>query len=377
MSFIQRNLEKRIQKKVGENKVVLLYGTRRVGKTKLIQAIYESHKKKSLLLNGEDFDVQEMFLRRTVANYKRLLGNKQLLFIDEAQAIKDIGKVLKLMIDSFPKLTIIATGSSSFDLMNKSGEPLTGRGYQYTLYPVSNDEIIKHSNALSGKQQLEERLVYGSYPEVVTLQSVEEKQEYLKTIIQQYLLKDIFIYETVKNANKIYDLLKLLAYQTGNEVSLDELGRTLGISKNTVERYLDLLTKVFVIFKLGGYSSNLRKEVVKSSKWYFFDNGIRNAIISDFRDIALRNDKGQLWESYCIYERMKKQHYAGKNCEYYFWRTYDQQEIDLIEIENTKMRAYEFKWGKTNIVKPPKFFSTNYPKASFEVITKENYEALF
>ncbi len=374
MNAIPRILQNAISKRIGENKVLLLYGTRRVGKTRLIQAIYEANKRKSLFLNGEDFDVQEILAKRTTANYKRLLGTKQLLFIDEAQAIKDIGKILKLLIDSFPKLTIIATGSSSFDLMNKSGEPLTGRGYQYTMYPIAFQEIIKYKNTLSAFQELDERLVYGSYPEVITIADIEEKQTYLKTIVQQYLLKDIFIYETVKNANKIFDLLKLLAYQVGNEVSLDELGKTLGISKNTVERYLDLLTKVFVIFRLGGYSSNLRKEVVKSSKWYFFDNGIRNAIISDFRDIALRPDKGQLWENYCIYERIKKQHYASKHCEYYFWRTYDQQEVDLIETENSKMNAFEFKWKNNKPIKPPKFFADNYPNAKFQIVSKENFE---
>ncbi len=373
MSFIERALQKSIEKRIGENKALLIYGTRRVGKTKLLEAIRKSHKKPSLLLNAEDMEVQSLLQRRTAANYQRIIGKHQLLMIDEAQVVPEIGKHLKFMVDTFPKLTIIATGSSSFDLMNKSGEPLSGRSYQYTLYPVSQGELIRNQGFPETYQQLDERLVYGSYPEVINLKTVGEKQAYLRSLIQTYLLKDIFVYETVKNSTKIFDLLKLLGYQVGNEVSLDELGRNLGMSKNTVERYLDLLTKVFVVFRVGGFSSNLRKEVVKSSKWYFFDNGIRNAIISDFRDIAHRADKGQLWENFCFYERIKRQHYSGKFCDYHFWRTYDQQEIDMIEKENTRLRAFEFKWGNAATAKQPKYFAGNYPKATFEVIGKDNY----
>ncbi len=373
MDFIQRQLQKTIEKRIGENKALLIYGTRRVGKTRLLKAIRSRHKKPSLLLNAEDMEVQSLLARRTAANYRRIIGRHELLMIDEAQVAPDIGRHIKFMIDTFPKLTIIATGSSSFDLMNKSGEPLTGRSYQYTLYPVSQGELFHHQGFPETLQQLEEQLVYGSYPEVINLGTADEKQAYLKSLIHTYLLKDIFVYETVKNSTKVFDLLKLLAYQAGSEVSLDELGRSLGMSKNTVERYLDLLTKVFVVFRVGGFSGNLRKEVVKSSKWYFFDNGIRNAILSDFRDIAQRTDRGQLWENFCFYERIKRQHYRGKFCGYHFWRTYDRQEIDMIEKENTRLRAFEFKWGIAAAAKQPKYFAENYPKASFEVIRRDNY----
>ena len=372
MKGIDRLLQKDIEKRIGTNKVLLLYGTRRVGKTKLLEAIRAHYKKPCLVLNGEDLDVQALLARRTAANYKRLLGTHELLMIDEAQAVPDIGKHLKFMIDTFPKLTIIATGSSSFDLMNKSGEPLTGRSYQYTLYPVSQQELGKHEGFVNTQQQLEDRLVYGTYPEVVLMDSADEKKAYLKTLVQTYLLKDIFMYETVKNSSKIFDLLKLLAYQVGSEVSLDELGRNLSMSKNTVERYLDLLTKVFIIYKVSGYSSNLRKEVVKSSKWYFFDNGIRNAIISDFRPLEQRTDKGQLWENFGWYERIKYKHYSGKANEYYFWRTYDGQEIDMIEKENTKLKAFEFKWAEDAKSKIPKFFADHYPKASYSLVNSGN-----
>lgn len=377
MESIQRILKKDIEKRLGSNKVILLFGSRRVGKTRLLRAIAASQKKPPLILNGEDMDVQQLLSKRTAANYKRLIGDHTLIMIDEAQNVAEIGKHLKFMVDSFPNLTIIATGSSSFDLMNKSGEPLTGRNFQYTLYPISQEELLSSYGALKTHQQFDERLVFGSYPEVITLPTDEEKEIYLKSLVQNYLLKDIFIYENIQNSSKIFDLLKLLAYQVGSEVSLEELGRTLSMSKNTVERYLDLLTKVFVIFKVGGYSSNLRKEVVKSQKWYFADNGIRNAIISDFRPLDKRTDKGQLWENFCFYERLKFMHYKRKKTEYFFWRTYDKQEIDMIEKDNAKLHAFEFKWSEKNSVKIPKFFSANYPDANFDVIHTDNYLDFF
>ncbi len=344
-----------------------------MGKTKLLETIRAGYKKPSLFLNAEDMGVQTMLAQRTAANYKRIIGSHNLLMIDEAQEISGIGKHLKFMLDTFPRLTMIATGSSSFDLMNKSGEPLTGRSYQYTLYPVSQGELFRHQGFPETRQHLEERLVYGSYPEVINLETTDEKQAYLQSLVHTYLLKDIFMYETIKKSSKIFDLLKLIAHQVGSEVSLDELGRNLGMSKNTVERYLDLLTKVFVLFRVGGYSGNLRKEVVKSSKWYFFDNGIRNVILSDFRPVTQRTDSGQLWENFCFYERIKRQRYAGKFSDYYFWRTYDRQEIDMIERENTRLRAFEFKWGNAATAKIPKAFGENYPKATFGIISKENY----
>ncbi|CAN5186033.1 ATP-binding protein [soil metagenome] len=373
MERIRRQIEATFKKRLGKNKVLLLYGTRRVGKTMLLHTIGKQFGGDYLMLNAEDLEVQGLLARRTAENYKRLIGNHALLMIDEAQVIPEIGQHLKFMIDTFPHLTIIATGSSSFDLMNQSGEPLTGRSYQYTLYPISFGELEENQGFLNASQQIEDRLVFGSYPEVITLETDEEREAYLKELVQSYLLKDIFMYETIKNSSKIFDLLKLLAYQVGSEVSLDELGRNLGMSKNTVDRYLDLLTKVFIIFRVGGYSSNLSKEVVKSSKWYFFDNGIRNAIISDFRDISVRTDVGQLWENYCFYERIKLKRYQGKATEYYFWRTYDRQEIDMIEKENTQLRAFEFKWKTDKPTHAPKAFHDNYADAPFEVVSRATF----
>ncbi len=369
---IQRKAETQLMNKIGANKVLLLFGTRRVGKTHLIKSIESKINKPFIHLNAEDADTAKLLENRSVANYKRLLGDNTLLIIDEAQVIPDIGKILKLMIDEFEKLTIIATGSSAFDLSNQTGEPLTGRSYTYHLYPVAQIELATQENILQTAQNLEERLIFGSYPEVFQLQNSDEKAAYLKNLVNSYLLKDILIFENIQNSAKIFNLLKLIAYQAGSEVSLDELGKQLGISKNTAERYLDLLVKVQILFKLSGFSSNLRKEVTKSSKWYFFDNGIRNAVINDFRLPAIRQDMGLLWESYCIYERIKLNKYAGTDAEFFFWRTYDQQEIDLVEKRNKQLFAFEFKYGKA-AGKIPGFFSKNYPDADFKIINRDNY----
>ncbi|MDY0905220.1 ATP-binding protein [Pedobacter sp. CFBP9032] len=369
---ISRYLKSTILNKIGKNKVILLFGTRRVGKTWLIEQITAEVNIAYLFLNGEDQDIQTLLATRTAANYKRILGNSKLLVIDEAQVIPEIGKILKLLIDSFKDLTIIASGSSAFDLSNQTGEPLTGRSITYHLYPVAQLELAPNENGLQTTQNLEERLIFGSYPEIFQLETLAEKAQYLTELVKSYLLKDILIYENIQNSNKLFDLLKLVALQIGSEVSIDELSRSLGISKNTVDRYLDLLSKVFIIYKVGGYSNNLRKEVTKSSKWYFYDNGIRNAIVNDFRLLSLRNDQGILWENYGFSERIKKTNYEQQGAQYYFWRTYDQQEIDLIETKNGELVAVDFKWGNQK-KKIPGFFAKNYPNASFSIINKENY----
>ena len=369
---IPRKVKEIIQKRIGQNKVLLLFGTRRVGKTHLIKSLEKDLNTPYLHLNAEDADVLSVLENRSVANYERLLAGQKLLIIDEAQVIPDIGKILKLMIDSFDDLTIIATGSSAFDLSNQTGEPLTGRSYTYYLHPVAQTELSGLENILQTQQRLEDRLIFGSYPEIFQLETPAEKAEYLKSLVNAYLLKDILHFENIQNSAKIYDLLRLIAYQVGSEVSLDELGKQLGISKNTVERYLDLLAKVQILFKLGGYSTNLRKEITKSSKWYFFDNGIRNALINDFRLLPLRQDIGLLWENYCIYERIKLNNCNQESAEYFFWRTYDQQEIDLIEKKQQSINAFEFKY-KDGKGKKPAFFAKNYPDAGFILINKENY----
>lgn len=256
-----------------------------------------------MLLNAEDFDVQEVLKKRTVANYQRLINDTTLLIIDEAQAIPEIGSILKLMIDSHPHLTILATGSSSLDLLNASGEPLTGRSYSYNLYPVAQLEL--GNNPLQAQADIDERLIIGSYPEIFQINTWIEKEQYLRELINSYLLKDILSYAGIRQSHKLMDLLRLIAYQIGSEVSYNEISNQLGINKVTVENYLDLLQKVFILFKLPSFSTNHRKEISKGVKWYFYDNGIRNAVINDFRPISLRNDMGMLWENYIISERIK------------------------------------------------------------------------
>ncbi|MFL5788512.1 MAG: ATP-binding protein [Flavisolibacter sp.] len=373
MNLVKRELEKQIEHFLRKNKVILIMGTRRVGKTVLIEMIRRSYSGESLVLNAEDFDVQELLKNRTAANYKRIIGSINLLIIDEAQVLTDIGKILKLIIDSMPNLTVIATGSSSFDLANKTGDPLTGRQIQLHLYSLSQREIGEIENGLETMQNLEDRLIFGSYPELFQMTTYQEKSKYLTDLIQSYLLKDILAYEGIRQSDKIVKLLRLIAFQAGNEVSYTELATQLGISKNTVENYLDLLSKVFIVYRIGAYSTNLRKEVSKSSKWYFYDNGIRNAILNDFRLLSLRNDIGPLWENYLISERIKRNFYDQKNVQYFFWRNYNQQEVDLIEMVNGKLSAYEFKYSPTKKIKAPTAFSTAYPNASFLTISKDNY----
>jgi len=371
--LFKRKLEDRVVPLLTKNKVILILGTRRVGKTVLVNQLREQFQGKVLVLNGEDFDVQELLRNRSLANYKRIIGDAGLLIVDEAQVIPEIGQILKLMIDGIPTLTIVATGSSSFDLTNKTGDPLTGRGYQMQLFPLAQLELEAYETYVETVQNREERLIFGSYPELFQLNTYKEKAEYLQQLVQSYLLKDILAFEGIRHSDKIVKLLRLIAFQSGAEVSYTELASQLGMSKNTVESYLDLLSKVFIVHRLGAYSTNMRKEVSKNSKWYFYDNGIRNAIINDFRLPALRNDIGLLWENYLISERIKRNAYLGKAVQYYFWRNYNQQEVDLIEIEEGQMRAYEFKYSITKKIKMPPAFSTNYPEVSFEVISKDNY----
>lgn len=369
--MIDRILYNIIRKNISKQKVGLLLGARRVGKTELLQKLQDDIGKESLWLNGEDQITSDLLAERSVVNYQRILEGYQLLIIDEAQFIPEIHQKVKLMIDNIKPLHIIMTGSSAFDLQQGS-EPLVGRLYTYYLYPLAQMELGKTENVLETRQHLHERLVYGSYPEVVMLKTLQEKETYLTELVNTYLLKDILAFQDVRNPQKIKDLLVLLAYQIGNEVSVDELGKQLGMSKNTVDRYLDLLTKVFVIYSRSGYSNNLRKEVVKSNRWYFYDNGIRNALIKNFTLPAARQDIGMLWENYICAEREKFNSYEARNVNSYFWRTYDQQEIDLVEEKNAGLQAFEIKW-KEDKVKIPVAFSKAYPEASFQVIEQKNY----
>lgn len=373
MNLVTRAIKIQIQQLLTQNKVLLVLGTRRVGKTFLIKSIQEDYKLALVILNGEDFDVQELLRNRSAANYKRIISMAKLLILDEAQVIPEIGQVLKLMIDTNPDLTILATGSSSFDLLNKAGEPLTGRQIQFNLYPLAQLELKDTETYIQTTQNLEERLIYGSYPEIIQFQTNKEKADYLTQLIQSYLLKDILAFEGIRQADKIVRLLRLIAYQISGEVSTNELATQLGISRATVENYLDLLSKVFIIYRLPAYSTNQRKEVSKSSKWYFFDNGIRNAIINNFSAPALRNDMGSLWENYLLAERIKRNSYLKENAQQYFWRNYNQQEVDLIEMKDGKLQAFEFKYSPQKKVKIPAAFASAYPEASFESISRDNY----
>ena len=370
--IIVRKAQYLIKNKIKPGKVVVLHGARRVGKTFLIKEYLKTVGEKYILWNGEDFAVHELLSRRSVQNYKNILGSTKLLVIDEAHRIPDIGQVLKLIVDSFENLKIIVTGSSAFDIANLAGEPLTGRKYEIMLYPVSENEFLQFEKPEERYDNLLQRLVYGNMPEVINIDDSEDKAAYLRELVNSYLLKDILAFENIKNSSRLIDLLKLIAYQTGNEVSIEEIGRQIGMSKNTVEKYLDLLSKVFVVYRLNGFSRNLRKEVVKNSKWYFYDNGIRNAIVANFNHINLRDDRGMLWENYMMSERIKFHSYSGVVCNRYFWRTYDKQEIDLIEEREGKLFAYEVKWKNAKI-KSPAAWQKAYPASTFNVITTENY----
>lgn len=373
-NYYKRAVLAEFHKKILPNKVLILLGARRVGKTHLIKNYLKSLPSETYLqLNGEDKNNANLLKERSVANYKRLLANVNLLVIDEAQNILDIGLILKLIVDSIEGIKIIATGSSVFDLSNNLGEPLVGRKNTIYLFPLSQIEFSEHENYLQTIENLEQRLLFGSYPELEQYEDWESKEDYISEIINSYLLKDILIFEGIKHSDKVYDLLRLIAFQIGQEVSLLELATQLQISKNTVANYLDLLCKVFVLFKVEGFSRNLRKEVVKSSRWYFYDNGIRNGIINNFNKIENRNDIGALWENYLASERIKKQHYQKIRTKNYFWRTYDQQELDWLEEKGDNLAGFEFKWNENRKAKIPTAFAKAYPEASYEVINKNNY----
>ncbi len=374
MKFIERAVAEGLKKKIVAGKVLMILGARRVGKTELINHYLEGIPKEEYLkFNGEDIRHAKLFEDRSVENYMRILKNCKLLVIDEAQKITDSGLVLKLIADNFKELKIIVTGSSVFDLSNKLGEPLVGRKNTVYLYPFSQMEFQKYENIIETKEKLEERIIFGSYPELEQYPIWNDKQNYLYEMLNSYLLRDILAFESIRQSDKIIDLLRLIAFQTGKEVSLQELGSQLNIAKNTVEKYLDLLSKVFVLFKLRGFSRNLRKEVSKMNRWYFYDNGIRNAIIGNFNRLNLRNDVGELWENYLVSERVKFQNNSGMTASNYFWRTYTQQEIDWVEETNGELSAYEFKWNIKKKPKVPVSWKEAYPDSDYKVISQDNY----
>lgn len=372
-NLIKRLTEAQVVKSFVPNKVIVLIGPRRVGKTILIKQILAKTKEPYLLLNGEDLDVRKKLANRSVQHYLGLLGKIRFLVIDEAQKIPHIGEILKLMIDEIDGLKILATGSSAFDINKQMGEPLTGRKKTYLMFPLSENELNQVENDIQKVANLKHRLVFGNYPELLQLKNIEDKKEYLQELVNSYLLKDILEFENIKNADKIFDLLRLIAFQVGNEVSNTEIGKQLAMSKNTVERYLDLLTKVFILHPVSAFSKNLRKEIVKSKKWYFYDNGLRNMLVNNMNPIELRNDIGALWENYIISERIKHQKYNKMLVYNYFWRTYDQQEIDWIEDRDGTLHTYEFKWNSNKKAKQPIAWQKAYNNTTFEVVNSDNY----
>jgi uncharacterized protein len=367
---IQRivNLESAIEK----NKAVIVYGPRQVGKTTLIDDFLSRTSLKYKLFSGDQLDFANNFGKCDLELIKKILGYSQLLVIDEAQKIPNIGQAIKLVVDHIPDIYVIATGSSSFDLANATDEPLTGRKNLITLYPIAMAELSKTHTQYEIEKNLDEYLIYGTYPNIITYKNNEQKQNRIIEIKDAYLMKDILEFHRVKKPQIIINLLKLLAFQLGSEVSTTELGNNLGLDHKTVIRYLELLEKSFVILRLNGFSRNPRKEINKMGKYYFYDLGIRNALIANFNNLDARNDIGQLWENFLIIERMKINKYKNLPVNYYFWRTYDQKEIDLVEERGGKIYGYEFKW-KQDQIKPPKSWLEMYKEASYEVITKKNF----
>ncbi len=370
--LLPRYYDDKISGMLQEGKVLVLYGPRQVGKTTLIKQFLERFQGKYYLGTGEDRLVRDILESGEVRKIKNAFNGYDLVVIDEAQRIAEAGAGLKLLVDHLPACRVIASGSSSFELSNRLGEPLTGRQKIMLLYPLAALELSETAGPMKVMEMLEQFLVFGCYPESLTAANDTVRMDYLTTLRDSYLLKDILELERIKNSRKLSDLLKLLAFQIGGEVSLNELGNSLGIAKQTVDRYLDLLEKTFVIKRVPGFSRNLRKEVAKTSRYYFWDNGIRNAVINNFNDLRTRNDTGQLWENYLFIERMKKQNYHGIYAANYFWRTYDRKEIDLVEEREGKLFGYEFKWGKKRTA-PPGLWKQTYDNAEFELISRENF----
>jgi len=375
MEYIpQKQLEK-IEKLLNPGTVIVIYGSRRVGKTTLINKYLEKipkERERILFVNGDDIIVRQFLESRSIHKLKDFVGKHNLLVIDEAQHVHQIGLNLKLIIDHVPGIKIIASGSSSFSLAKDVGEPLTGRKYTLNLYPLAQIEIAQMQKSYETEANLNARLDYGSYPEVVTMNDQKRREIYLRELISSYLFKDILELEGIRHSTRLVNLLQLIAYQIGKEVSLTELGRQLGMSKNTIKRYLDLLEKVFVIYRRTGFSRNLRKEITKNHRFYFYDNGVRNDLIGNFNPLAIRNDIGQLWENYIITERMKFNEYTLRSVNSYFWRTYDRKEIDLIEEQEGNLDGYEIKWHSDK-VKRPKEWLNSYAGSKFQVIDRQNY----
>ncbi len=370
---IVRSIETLIQARLFKGKAIILFGPRQAGKTTLIENVLQDRTEQILSLNGDEPDVRELLTNCTSTRLRSIIGKNEIMFIDEAQRIPDIGLTLKLVVDQIPEVQVVATGSSAFELNSSTAEPLTGRKFEFKLYPLSCAELIEHHSLLEEKRFLEHRLIYGSYPEIITTPGHE--QELIKLLAGSYLYKDLLTLEQINKPVLLEKILRALALQLGSEVSYQEIGQLVSASSQTVEKYIDLLEKAFVLFRLPALNRNVRNEIKKGKKIYFYDNGIRNAIIGNFTSLASRTDTGALWENYLISERFKLLNNNNVDANCFFWRTTQQQEIDYIEDRGQQLFAYEFKWNiKKGHTRFPKTFLRNYANITTKVITPANYE---
>ena len=371
--MIERIIEEDIRSRFFKNKAIIIYGPRQTGKTTLIKALCQKREEPQLWLNGDDLAVRERLLKISSTQLTNIIGKNRIVVVDEAQRIENIGLTLKLIVDNFPEVQVIASGSSSFEIADKISEPLTGRKWEYLLFPISFMEMVNSHGLIAENQQLENRLIYGSYPDVIN--NPGDEANVLSLLTDSYLYRDLFAYEKIKKPGILIKLLKALALQVGSEVSYNELAQTIGIDKETIDRYIDALEKSFVIFRLNAFSRNLRNELKRSRKIYFFDNGIRNAILSNFNSVNLRTDTGALWENFFISERMKFVNYSKLFGNSYFWRTMQQQEIDYLEDRGGRLEAYELKWNVKSKVSIPATFIKAYPTAVLNVVTPGNFSS--
>lgn len=370
--MIERALNKLINAKLFRGKVIIILGARQTGKTTILKSLESTLDEKNLFLNCDDKDVRKNLENLSTTGVKQLAGNARVILIDEAQRVKDIGIILKILIDNLKGIQIIVTGSSAFELTNEIKEPLTGRKWEYNLYPFSFSEMVNHTSLLEEKRQLKQRLIYGYFPDVVNYP--EEEREILTNLIENYLYKDILSFPDIRKPEYIEKLLEIIALQVGFEVSYNELAQLVGIDPTTIKRYIGFLERTYIIFRLHSFSRNVRNELKRSRKIYFYDNGIRNAIISNFHPVELRTDIGAIWENFVISERMKFNEYNLIHCNKYFWRTSQQQEIDYIEDRDGKLHAFEFKWNPKTRTRFSKTFLNAYSQSETAIITPENIE---
>lgn len=371
--MIERTLRQKIEKMIGTEKAIIIMGPRQVGKSTLLHEMFGTSKE-VLWLNGDDSDVQDLFANVTSTRLKAIIGKKKYVVIDEAQRIADVGLKLKLITDQVKDAQLIATGSSSFELASKLNEPLTGRKREYKMYPLSFGEMVEHTSLLEEKRMIPHRMVFGYYPEVVTHPGDEKL--ILKELAGSYLYKDILSLDSISKPDKLVKLLQALALQIGSQVSYTEIGQLVGLDTKTVDRYIDILEKNYVVFRLGSFARNLRNELKASRKIYFYDNGIRNAVLANFSILESRTheEAGALWENFVLSERMKRNAYSDSFCNYWFWRTQQQKEIDYLEEEDGRISSFEFKWNPAAKYKYPSQFMDAYPNSLFKVVTPANVE---